>query len=60
MSWTDPRIVLAAAALLVVAWMLRFDVAAGSGMLQLFVIDRWTGQIDYCLGSACEPVRPAR
>jgi hypothetical protein len=40
-------------ALIVFAWMFRYDVKA-TGSDNAFVVDRWTGKMHLCLGSHCD------
>jgi hypothetical protein len=51
-----------AIALIVFAWMFRFDVkVAGANVFDAYILDRWTGTVQFCgitAGGTCHNVYP--
>lgn len=53
-------LIIAAATLLLAAWLLRYDIVEPSGsgnQAVTFRLDRWTGEVVYCAPSKCGSLR---
>jgi len=55
---TKPAIILATLALAIATWMLRYDMQAGSPASAAYVLDRWTGDVQWIVYGEIEPVVP--